>query len=83
MTKQHGSGGDGDSHKTSGGDTANARKVPCPTCSKPSVFAPQNPWRPFCSERCRGVDLGAWANESYRVGTQSEPDEDNSPSELN
>jgi endogenous inhibitor of DNA gyrase (YacG/DUF329 family) len=31
------------------------------------VFAPSNPWRPFCSERCRGADLGAWASESYRV----------------
>jgi len=44
-----------------------ARRVPCPTCRRPALFAPANPWRPFCSERCRGVDLGAWANESYRV----------------
>lgn len=47
--------------------TAEPRRVPCPTCRRPAVFSPDNPWRPFCSERCRGVDLGAWANESYRV----------------
>ena len=46
-----------------------ARKVPCPTCGKPSAFTPANPWRPFCSERCRSIDLGAWASESYRVGS--------------
>jgi uncharacterized protein len=53
------------------------RKVPCPTCGKPSVYAPSNPWRPFCSERCRSVDLGAWASESYRVPSPpGQPDDD-------
>jgi uncharacterized protein len=41
--------------------------VACPTCKGPSRFAPSNPWRPFCSERCRTVDLGAWASEQFRV----------------
>jgi endogenous inhibitor of DNA gyrase (YacG/DUF329 family) len=41
--------------------------VRCPGCSGPSVYGTDNPWRPFCSERCRKVDLGAWASESYRV----------------
>jgi hypothetical protein len=31
------------------------------------VFEPFNPYRPFCCERCRLIDLGAWADESYRV----------------
>jgi hypothetical protein len=31
------------------------------------VFEPFNPYRPFCCERCRLIDLGAWAEESYRV----------------
>ncbi len=44
-----------------------ARRVPCPTCQRPALFSPANPARPFCSDRCRGVDLGAWANEAYRV----------------
>ena len=43
------------------------RQVPCPTCRHPSLFAPSNPWRPFCGQRCRNHDLGAWASEGYRV----------------
>ena len=38
----------------------------CPSgCGGPSLYAPGNPHRPFCSERCRNHDLGAWASESY------------------
>ena len=44
-----------------------ARTVKCPVCEKPTLFAPSNPWRPFCSERCKTRDLGAWASEEYRV----------------
>lgn len=43
------------------------RIVTCPTCGGESVYAPENPYRPFCSERCKNVDFGAWATESYRV----------------
>ena len=50
------------------------RQVPCPTCSAPSVFAPSNRWRPFCSERCRSLDLGAWASERFRVPADAPPD---------
>jgi len=53
-----------------------ARLVPCPTCQRPAVFGPANPWRPFCSERCRSIDLGAWASEDYRLPAQSPPDAD-------
>jgi uncharacterized protein len=56
-------------------------KVPCPTCRQPSLYGPANPWRPFCSERCRGVDLGAWATESYRVPAEAPPDGDSAPPE--
>jgi endogenous inhibitor of DNA gyrase (YacG/DUF329 family) len=50
-------------------------KVPCPTCGKPSIFATSNRWRPFCSERCRNHDLGAWASEQFRIApAQSEGD---------
>ena len=51
-------------------------QVTCPTCSRRTVYSPDNPWRPFCSERCRSVDLGAWANEQYRVGAAAAPDDD-------
>ena len=47
--------------------TPKVRTVRCPQCGGDSRYAPDNPWRPFCSERCRNVDLGAWASESYRV----------------
>lgn len=50
-------------------------QVPCPGCGQPSVFGPANRWRPFCSERCRSVDLGAWASERYRVAARPEPGE--------
>ena len=31
------------------------------------VWDTANPYRPFCSERCKMIDLGAWATESYRI----------------
>lgn len=39
----------------------------CPICRKPVDVTAENPYRPFCSERCRTVDLGTWASETYRV----------------
>ena len=52
--------------------------VECPTCGAPVEWGPQSPNRPFCSERCKLIDLGAWASESYRVPVQEEagPGED-------
>lgn len=47
------------------------RRVPCPRCTAPALFAAANRWRPFCSERCAGIDLGAWASEAYRVESGS------------
>ena len=44
-----------------------ARQVACPTCRQPALYAPSNPFRPFCSARCQGQDFGAWATETYRV----------------
>lgn len=49
------------------------RIVACPTCGKAVEWQPQNAFRPFCSERCRKIDLGAWANEEYRVPVSEEP----------
>jgi endogenous inhibitor of DNA gyrase (YacG/DUF329 family) len=43
------------------------RKILCPRCGADTIFSPENPFRPFCSERCRLIDLGDWASESYRV----------------
>lgn len=49
--------------------------VQCPGCSGDSVYAVRNVYRPFCSERCKNLDLGAWASESFRVPTESPPED--------
>ena len=54
---------------------AKPRIVACPACGGDAVFAPSNPYRPFCSERCKTIDLGAWANESFRVPDETPPDD--------
>ena len=46
---------------------AGERRVTCPHCRGNAVYGPSNPWRPFCSERCRTADLGAWASERFRL----------------
>jgi endogenous inhibitor of DNA gyrase (YacG/DUF329 family) len=46
---------------------AQLRTVACPTCGTPVEWTKESRFRPFCSERCRLIDLGAWAAESYRV----------------
>jgi uncharacterized protein len=56
-------------------NAAGERVVPCPTCRGDSVFAPSNRFRPFCSERCAGIDFGAWASESYRVPARGDSGE--------
>ena len=52
------------------------RLVPCPPCAGGSVFNSTNAYRPFCSARCKGIDLGAWASESFRVPEDTPPDSD-------
>ncbi|MDO9199925.1 MAG: DNA gyrase inhibitor YacG [Hydrogenophaga sp.] len=41
--------------------------VRCPACAGTSVYAASNPYRPFCSQRCKNLDLGAWANETFKL----------------
>lgn len=56
--------------------------VACPTCSKPVKWTAESRWRPFCSERCRLIDLGEWLSEEHRIpgeegrGDQAEPESD-------
>jgi uncharacterized protein len=52
---------------------AKPRVVRCPACGGESIYAPSNPFRPFCSERCKNMDLGAWASESFRVPEKDDP----------
>ena len=56
--------------------------VVCPRCGALAPFAPQNKWRPFCSERCKLIDLGDWAAERYRVTQTPEPSSEDEPSET-
>jgi endogenous inhibitor of DNA gyrase (YacG/DUF329 family) len=49
--------------------------VTCPSCGGDSVYAPTNAFRPFCSQRCKNMDLGAWASESFRLPTDAPPDD--------
>jgi hypothetical protein len=48
-------------------------KVKCPTCGKDAEFFAE-PVGPFCSERCKLVDLGKWLNEDYRISEPLRPD---------
>lgn len=48
----------------------NPRKIICPQCKKETVYSTENPFRPFCCERCRLIDLGQWADEAFRVPIQ-------------
>lgn len=51
------------------------KTLKCPQCRKETVWE-GNPDRPFCSERCRLIDLGAWANEEYRVPGERKPSDE-------
>lgn len=42
------------------------KKTKCPICKKDAVWD-ENPFRPFCSERCKLIDLGKWASEDYMI----------------
>jgi hypothetical protein len=43
------------------------RSVACPNCKQLAEFSPANAFRPFCSERCKLIDLGLWASEQYAI----------------
>lgn len=49
--------------------------VKCPVCKKRAEWR-DNPHRPFCSERCRLIDLGKWADGSYSIESDAPPDFD-------
>ena len=49
--------------------------VKCPRCGK-KTDTKENPFRPFCSERCKLVDLGNWLSGNYRIPTEETPEDD-------
>lgn len=52
--------------------TTDPKQYPCPRCHKPTVWQ-DNLFKPFCSERCKLIDLGAWASESYKLPAEDMP----------
>lgn len=54
--------------------------VDCPTCKTPVEWTAENTHRPFCSDRCRLIDLGEWASENHRIA--GEPAMDEASSDL-
>jgi endogenous inhibitor of DNA gyrase (YacG/DUF329 family) len=55
------------------------RLVRCPKCAGDSPYAESNPYRPFCSARCKNNDFNLWASESYRVESKPDPEDPESP----
>ncbi|MFN7753611.1 MAG: DNA gyrase inhibitor YacG [Pseudomonadota bacterium] len=53
-----------------------SRSVNCPQCGEAVAWSTSNRFRPFCSQRCRTLDLGAWASEAYRVPEPPAPPAD-------
>jgi endogenous inhibitor of DNA gyrase (YacG/DUF329 family) len=53
-----------------------ARIVACPVCGNAVEWTTESRWRPFCSKRCKTIDLGAWAAEEYRAPIAEPPDPD-------
>ncbi|WP_219017952.1 DNA gyrase inhibitor YacG [Shewanella algae] len=49
--------------------------VKCPTCQKEVEWAPESKFKPFCSERCKLIDLGDWASEKHAIPVKPEFDE--------
>ncbi len=50
-------------------------KVNCPTCKKEMIYSKDNAFRPFCSERCKLIDLGEWAAEGHAIKGPSASEE--------
>lgn len=48
-------------------DDKQAQTIPCPHCAGPALINADNAYRPFCSRRCKLIDLGDWLDESNRI----------------
>jgi uncharacterized protein len=49
-------------------------QVKCPQCGRLTIYSKENSSRPFCSDRCKLLDLGAWASEKFKVPTNEHAD---------
>ena len=57
-------------------DSMHEKIVVCPECKGDSVYALSNAYRPFCSQRCKNIDFGAWASEEFVMPSEMAPDDD-------
>lgn len=57
------------------------KQVKCPTCGRPVEWSEASPYRPFCSERCRLIDLGAWLSEERKISGEAETTREEPPAE--
>ncbi len=58
----------------------NSKQIKCPQCGRLTFYSPENQFRPFCSDRCKLIDLGQWASESFKIPSNVNVDLD---AELN
>ena len=56
-----------------------SKTIACPSCKQPTIFSPDNPFRPFCSQRCKLIDLGLWASEQYAIPAVMQDDDNDIP----
>ena len=59
------------------------RIIKCPVCKKNTIYSTKNPYRPFCSEQCKLIDLGRWFEEDYNVPDHGIDDMNNDYEEMN
>ncbi|MGI4858811.1 MAG: DNA gyrase inhibitor YacG [Janthinobacterium lividum] len=57
--------------------------VKCPTCGKPVVWTEASRFRPFCSDRCKQIDLGAWAAEKFAIRSDTQDGDSDDAEKLN
>lgn len=55
-------------------------EIRCAICARPIERRPANRWYPFCSDRCRLLDLGKWLAEDYRIPVKPDEEDEAQPS---
>jgi hypothetical protein len=63
-----------DQHRAGNANPRKVKPMKCPICKKPVKLS--DPEAPFCSERCRTIDLGNWASGKYVISTPAQPLQD-------
>lgn len=56
-----------------------SKSVKCPTCKKEVEWSALSKFRPFCSDRCRLIDLGEWASEKHTIPAEPVPSTEELP----